>query len=110
MSELAGFSPADLYDVWGPSPGGAGVLLDHASPVPFYEQLTAILRREIASGRLPPGKIEGGEDRLAQRYGVSPPTVRPAPGTLKAKGLATTSPTKATNVLRPEDRQPQREL
>src|SRR5258708_37273719 len=84
--------------------------IDHASPVPFYEQLTAILRREIASGRLPPGKIEGGEDRLAQRYGVSRPTVRRALDTLKAEGLVTTSRSKGTYVLRPEDRRPQREL
>src|SRR5260370_38526170 len=108
MSELAGFSPADLYDVWGPSPGGAGVLLDQASPVPFYEQLTAILRREIASGRLPPGKIEGGEDRLAQRYGVSRPTVRRALDSPKAEGLGPTPRSNGTYVLRPADAQPQR--
>src|SRR5260370_9554003 len=110
MSELAGFSPADLYDVWGPSPGGAGVLLDQASPVPFYEQLTAILRREIASGRLPPGKIEGGEDRLAQRYGVSRPTVPRALDTLQAEGLFTPSRSKGNCVLSPPGRRPQRSL
>jgi DNA-binding GntR family transcriptional regulator len=78
--------------------------IDQASPVPFYEQLTAILRREIAAGRLPPGKIEGGEDRLAQLYGVSRPTVRRALDALKAEGLVTTSRSKGTYVLRPEDR------
>src|SRR5258707_7519381 len=87
-----------------------GEAIVHASPVPFYEQLTAILRREIASGRLPPGKIEGGEDRLAQRYGVSRATVRPALDTLKAEGLVTTSRSQGTYVLRPEDRRAQPEL
>lgn len=78
--------------------------IDHASPVPFWEQMTGILRRAITSGRLSPGKIEGGEDALATRYGVSRPTVRRALDVLKAEGLVATTRSKGTYVLRPEDR------
>jgi len=81
-----------------------GEQIDHASPVPFYEQLAVILRREITSGRMPPGKIEGGEDGLARRYGVSRPTARRALDELKAEGLVATSRSKGTYVLRQEDR------
>lgn len=106
MSELAGLSAADIYDIWGPSPGGAGVLLDQDSPVPLADQLAVILRRQILAGLLS-GRIPGGEPALAERYGVSRDTVRRAFAVLIDEGLLVVSPSRGTFVV-PEGERPQR--
>jgi DNA-binding GntR family transcriptional regulator len=77
--------------------------VDRDSPVPLAEQLAAILRREIAAGRLR-GRIPGGEPALAERYGVSRDTVRRAFAVLIEEGLLVVSPSRGTFVVRPEDR------
>jgi DNA-binding GntR family transcriptional regulator len=69
--------------------------------VPLSEQLTAILRRQIASGELT-GKIPGGEPALARHYGVSRETVRRALAPLIGEGLLAVAPSRGTFVVRRE--------
>ncbi len=65
----------------------AGVRLDHTSPVPLYHQAARVLEEAIRDGRLPRGgKLESELD-LAERLGISRPTMRAAIKQLVDKGL-----------------------
>jgi len=68
-------------------PGGVCLLsvIDERSPVPFHEQLSAILREKIASGELD-WRVPS-INTLAQEYGVSRNTVVHALSTLAGEGL-----------------------
>jgi DNA-binding GntR family transcriptional regulator len=61
--------------------------LDRASSVPLYHQLADQMERAIRSGELVPGTEIGNEIRLAERFGVSRPTMRQAILQLVEKGL-----------------------
>lgn len=52
--------------------------LDRTSPVPLYQQLADQLERAIRTGAIEPGAEIGNEIRLAERLGVSRPTIRQA--------------------------------
>ncbi|GAA1881758.1 GntR family transcriptional regulator [Streptantibioticus ferralitis] len=52
-----------------------------------YEVIADALRDEIRAGRLGPGERLPAKTALAERYRVSPPTVRQALGVLRAEGL-----------------------
>ena len=52
--------------------------LNPASPLPLYRQLASALRADIAAGRYGPGDRLPSEPTLAERYGVTRPTVRHA--------------------------------
>lgn len=52
-------------------------------------ELAEILRAQIASGDLPPGRRLPSENTLAQTYGVAPKTARAALMMLRNEGLAT---------------------
>jgi DNA-binding GntR family transcriptional regulator len=65
----------------------AGIALDHASPVPLYHQAAQALEGAIEDGRLPQGTKLENELRLAERLGVSRPTMRAAIRELVDKGL-----------------------
>ena len=65
----------------------AGVRLDHSSPVPLYHQAAQELERAIEDGRLPRGSKLEGELDLAERLGISRPTMRAALKQLVDKGL-----------------------
>src|ERR687897_832741 len=54
----------------------AGVRLDHASPVPLYYQAARALEVAIEDGRLPRGSKLDNELDLAERLGISRPTMR----------------------------------
>jgi DNA-binding GntR family transcriptional regulator len=61
--------------------------LDRTSPVPLYHQLASQLEATIDDGRLAPGDHIENEIALADRLGLSRPTVRRAIQDLVAKGL-----------------------
>jgi GntR family transcriptional regulator len=65
----------------------AGVRLDHNSPVPLYHQAARALEEAIEDGRLPRGGKLDSELDLAERLGISRPTMREAIKQLVDKGL-----------------------
>ena len=71
--------------------------LDFDSPVPLYEQLAALLRRGIESGRFT-GRMPSEPD-LVQTYGVSRGTAHRAVGILREAGYVQSSPGKGTFVV-----------
>lgn len=67
--------------------GLRGVRLDHNSPVPLYHQAAREIERAIEDGRLPRGSKLESEVELAERLGISRPTMRQAIKQLVDKGL-----------------------
>jgi DNA-binding GntR family transcriptional regulator len=63
------------------------VRIDRGSPVPLYHQLAEQLSDAIATGALQPGDPFENEIALADRLGLSRPTVRRAIHELVAQGL-----------------------
>jgi GntR family transcriptional regulator len=63
------------------------VPVDRSSPIPLYFQIAEALRQSIQSGALEPGQRLENELELAQRLGVSRPTVRQAIQRLVTDGL-----------------------
>ncbi|HET7303559.1 MAG TPA: GntR family transcriptional regulator [Segeticoccus sp.] len=61
--------------------------IDRSSPVPLYHQLAQQLTSAIEEGRLRPGDAVENELALADRLGLSRPTVRRAIGELVGRGL-----------------------
>src|SRR3712207_9522701 len=64
-----------------------GTRLDHDSPVPLYYQAARALEEAIEDGRLPRGSKLDNELDLAERLGISRPTMRAALKQLVDKGL-----------------------
>lgn len=58
--------------------------VDRESPVPLPEQVTALIRADIISGELLPGRQH--EEALRRRYGVSRMTLRAGMEPLRAEG------------------------
>ena len=72
---------------------------------PYYLQIEAILRDQIASGDLRPGDLVPTEKTLCDQYGVSRPTVRQAIKNLEIDGLLVRQRGKGTRIIeRPEDK------
>jgi DNA-binding GntR family transcriptional regulator len=70
--------------------GGVGELsfdLDRSSPVPLYYQISVQLEAAIERGDLAPGTRLENETGLANRWGLSRPTIRRAIQELVDKGL-----------------------
>jgi len=63
------------------------ISIDRASSVPLYSQLARSIEELIASGGIAPGERLENEVRLADRLGVSRPTMRQAIQHLVDKGL-----------------------
>lgn len=61
--------------------------LDRSSPVPLYFQVAQQIEQAIERGDLGPGMKLDNEIQLADRFGLSRPTVRRAIGELVNKGL-----------------------
>ena len=61
--------------------------LDRSSPVPLYFQVARQIERAIEVGKLPPGSRLENEIHLADRLGLSRPTMRRAIQQLVDKGL-----------------------
>jgi len=66
------------------------VQIDHEGAVPVYQQLAAIIRAQIESGEIPPGRAVPSERALVQTYGVAPGTIKKALSLLRDEGLVET--------------------
>ncbi len=81
------------------------VTIDPDGPVPVYRQLAAILRDQITSGQLEPGRPVPSEKQLGQEYGVARGTARKAIAVLRDdEHLVVTVTGRGSYVVPPEDR------
>jgi DNA-binding GntR family transcriptional regulator len=78
--------------------------IDRSSPIPLYFQLAQALEAAIANGSLPTGSRLENEILLAQRCGLSRPTVRQAVQALVDKGLLVRKRGVGTQVIQPHVR------
>ena len=88
--------------------GLEAVILDRASPVPLFFQLSEQIRVLIQDGQLSPGSFFAGEVELASLWEVSRPTVRRAIDELVQAGLVQRRRGLGTMVVRPEIRRSSR--
>src|ERR671916_953032 len=91
----------------GPAAEEAPVLtfdIDRSSPTPLYFQLAQAIEGAIAGGALPAGSRLENEVLLAQRYGLSRPTVRRAVQELVDQGLLVRKRGVGTQVIQPHVR------
>lgn len=80
--------------------------VDRASPVPLYFQLSQQLEAAIEHGTLTPGSLLGNEIELANRLGLSRPTVRQAIQSLVDKGLLVRRRGVGTQVVHSQVKRP----
>jgi DNA-binding GntR family transcriptional regulator len=78
--------------------------IDRSSPTPLYFQLAQAIETAISGGGLPAGSRLENEILLAQRYGLSRPTVRRAVQELVDKGLLVRKRGVGTQVMQPHVR------
>ena len=78
--------------------------IDRSSPTPLYYQLAQAIEGAISGGSLPTGSRLENEVLLAQRYGLSRPTVRRAVQELVDKGLLVRKRGVGTQVIQPHVR------
>ncbi|HEX2313947.1 MAG TPA: GntR family transcriptional regulator [Thermomonospora sp.] len=86
--------------------GDAQVRVDRSSPVPLYFQVSQQLESAIRDGTLAPGSRLANEVALAERWGLSRPTVRQAIAHLVDKGLLVRKRGVGTQVVQPQVRRP----
>jgi len=79
--------------------------VDHDSDLPPYQQIAAILRKQILSGQIPPRRPIPSVTTLQQTHGVARNTVRKAVDLLADEGLVVKRPGWGTFVV-PEDQLP----
>jgi DNA-binding GntR family transcriptional regulator len=82
------------------------VPLDRSSPVPLYFQVATRLQEQIESGRLPVGGRLENEVELADRLGVSRPTMRKAIAYLVERGMLVRRRGVGTQIVHPKVRRP----
>ena len=75
--------------------------LDRNSPIPLYFQIAEHLKQAVEDGALKPGERLENELDLAERLGVSRPTVRQAVQRLVEQGLVTRRRGLGTVVVAP---------
>jgi DNA-binding GntR family transcriptional regulator len=63
------------------------VLVDHDAETPLWIQLADIIREQIQSGELAPGRVVPSETTLMQEHGLARGTVRKAIDALADEGL-----------------------
>ncbi|SIO85862.1 Transcriptional regulator, GntR family [Nocardiopsis sp. JB363] len=80
--------------------------LDRSSPVPLYFQVAQELERRIMSGEMPAGTRLENELVLAERLGLSRPTLRQAIEYLVDRGMLVRKRGVGTQVIRPRVRRP----
>ncbi|WP_304999752.1 GntR family transcriptional regulator [Geodermatophilus marinus] len=78
--------------------------IDRSSPTPLWFQLSHAIESAISEGRLPTGSRLENELSLAERYGLSRPTVRRAVQELVDKGLLVRKRGVGTQVIQPHVR------
>ena len=91
-----------------PQDGGLvpDVALDRSSPVPLYFQVASRLQEQIESGALPVGGRLENEVELADRLGVSRPTMRKAIAYLVERGMLVRRRGVGTQIVHPKVRRP----
>ena len=82
------------------------VPVDRASPVPLYYQVAQVLEQAIESGELPAGSRLENEVALAERLGLSRPTVRRAIAYLVDQGLVVRKRGIGTQIVHAKVRRP----
>lgn len=82
------------------------VPLDRTSPVPLYFQVASRLQQLIESGEMPVGGRLVNEIELADRLGVSRPTMRKAIAYLVERGMLVRKRGVGTQVVQPRVRRP----
>jgi DNA-binding GntR family transcriptional regulator len=80
--------------------------IERSSPIPLYFQVSHHLEQAIESGALPPGTLFVNEIELAERLGVSRPTMRRAMESLVDQGLIVRRRGVGTRVVQPKVRRP----
>lgn len=75
------------------------ITIDRSSPVPLYFQFAEQLQKLIETGVLPPGTRLSNEVAMAERFGLSRPTMRHAMQHLVDKGLLSRRRGVGTQVL-----------
>jgi DNA-binding GntR family transcriptional regulator len=82
------------------------VALDRTSPVPLYFQVASRMEQLIESGELPAGGRLENEIELAERLGVSRPTMRRAIQYLVERGMLVRKRGVGTQIVHPKVRRP----
>jgi DNA-binding GntR family transcriptional regulator len=82
------------------------VPVDRNSPVPLYFQVATRMQQLIESGELPVGSRLENEIELADRLGVSRPTVRRAIAYLVERGMLVRKRGVGTQIVHPKVRRP----
>jgi DNA-binding GntR family transcriptional regulator len=83
---------------------GRGVVVDRSSPVPIYYQVAVHLQNLIESEAIPVGTRFENEVDLAERLGVSRPTMRRAMQYLVERGMVVRKRGVGTQVVQPKVR------
>jgi DNA-binding GntR family transcriptional regulator len=84
----------------------AAVAVDRGSPIPLWFQVAQHLEESIASGALPQGSLLDNEIVMAERLGISRPTMRRAMEQLVDQGLIVRRRGIGTRVVQPKVRRP----
>ncbi|MDN5934074.1 MAG: GntR family transcriptional regulator [Pseudonocardia sp.] len=82
------------------------VSLDRSSPVPLYYQVATRMQQLIEDGELPVGSRLENEVELAERLGVSRPTMRRAIAYLVERGMLVRKRGVGTQIVHPKVRRP----
>lgn len=85
---------------------GFAVSVDRGSPVPLYFQVATQLEEMIESGEMPVGGRLANEVDLADRLGVSRPTMRRAIQYLVERGMLVRKRGVGTQIVHPKVRRP----
>ena len=83
-----------------------GFSVDRNSPIPLYFQVAQLLQHGIESGEIPNGTHFENEVQLAERLGLSRPTMRRAMEHLVDRGLIVRRRGIGTRVVQPKVRRP----
>ena len=81
-----------------------GVIVDRSSPIPIYFQVATQLQKLIESDTIPVGTRFENEVDLAERVGVSRPTMRRAMQYLVERGMVVRKRGVGTQVVHPKVR------
>jgi len=82
------------------------VPVDRSSPVPLYFQVATRLQQLIENGEMPVGSRLENEVELAERLGVSRPTMRRAIAYLVERGMLVRKRGVGTQIVHPKVRRP----
>jgi GntR family transcriptional regulator len=77
-------------------------IVKHASPMPYYFQLSSYVEQKIKAKELMPGSLLPSEQEICQRLGISRTVVRQAMADLERKGLVSKQSGKRTAIAHPK--------